>query len=213
MSAGTGRPVPMLPRPNRGEYLMSVAINVASRCNCKKTVVGAVLVREGRIAATGYNGTIREFGHCIDGACPRCSDPNAESGTQLDRCICVHAEANALLSAARMGTAVNRAECWVTTEPCLECTKLLIQARVAKVFYWRAYPLPRAESQELRTAMRVCAANATDANEKTSFQLWTPDSDLLGLEARYAEIVARLGAYVAARPAAVAESTVVRAVQ
>lgn len=69
-----------LPRPLRGEYLMSIAVNVASRCNCRKTVVGAVLVRDGRIAATGYNRTVVGYTNCIDGGCPRCADPDAESG-------------------------------------------------------------------------------------------------------------------------------------
>lgn len=139
-------------RPDRDEYLMSLAVDVAARCNCRKTVVGAIIVKDGRIASTGYNGTIKGFLDCIDGGCPRCND-NTESGAQLDRCICVHAEQNALLAAARFGVSVAGAEVWITTEPCLDCTKSLIQAGVGKVIYWRLYPL-KPESQELRLAMR-----------------------------------------------------------
>jgi dCMP deaminase len=168
---------------------MALAIDVAARCNCRKTVVGAILVRDGRIAATGYNGTIVGYKNCIDGGCPRCSDPGVVSGTELDRCICVHAEANALLAAARFGVPVAGAECWVTTEPCLDCTKSLIQARVGKIYYWREYELPRKESQDLRAEMRAHALATTE------FIKWTPDSDVLGLEMRYQAIVARLKAY------------------
>ena len=177
-------------RPSQGEYLMSIAVDVAARCNCRRTVVGAVIAREGRICSTGYNGTVAEFTNCIDGGCPRCADHDAESGTQLDRCVCVHAEQNALLAAARFGIAVAGAECWVTTEPCLDCTKSLIQAQVGRVLYWRPYRLPREESDKLRTDMR------TKARKRTVFEQWTPDSDLLDLAKRYEAIVARLQEYV-----------------
>ena len=182
-------------RPGRGEYLMSLAVDVAARCSCRKTVVGAIIVKDGRICATGYNGTIAGFDNCIDGGCPRCADPDAESGAQLDRCICVHAEQNALLTAARFGVSVEGAECWVTTEPCLDCTKSLIQARVGRVIYWRPYPLPRPESERLRMEMRQ------HARAITSFEQWRPDTDVLDLEGRYQAIQRRLAAYIAARAA------------
>ena len=172
---------------------MSVAIDVAARCNCRGTVVGAVIVRANRICATGYNGTVVGFTNCIDGGCPRCAG-GVLSGTELDRCVCVHAEQNALLAAARGGVSVEGAECWVTTEPCLECTKNLIQARLDLVTYWLPYRLPQVESQKLRSDLRDHAA------EITRFQEWTPDSDVLGLGARYKEIEERLAAYVAAGP-------------
>ncbi len=183
-------------RPDRDEYLMSLAIDVAARCNCRKTVVGAIIVKDGRIASTGYNGTIRGFRDCIDGGCPRCRD-DTPSGTQLDRCICVHAEQNALLAAARFGVGVEGAEVWVTTEPCLDCTKSLIQARVGKVIYWKEYPLAE-ESQQLRAAMR------RHANEVTTFDRWRPGTDVLDLEGRYAATQQRLRDYIASRPPVVA---------
>src|SRR5213594_3288166 len=91
------------PRPGRGESLMAMAVDQAARCNCRKTPVGAIITRDDRVVSTGYNGTVAGFQNCIDGGCPRCSDPDVPSGTQLDRCICVHAEQNALLAAARFG--------------------------------------------------------------------------------------------------------------
>jgi dCMP deaminase len=180
-------------RPERGEYLMSVAVDQAARCNCRKTAVGAIVARDDRIISTGYNGTIAGFTNCIDGGCPRCKDPGVQSGTELDRCICVHAEQNALLTAARFGVRAEEAECWVTTEPCLDCTKQLIQAQLAEVYYWKPYPLPRAESQQLRQKMKK------HAEKVTRFRRWIPKTDVLGLEARYQGIKDRLDAYVQAK--------------
>jgi dCMP deaminase len=184
----------IVPRPDNDEYLMAIAVDAAARCNCRKTVVGAVIVRDGRIISTGYNGTIAGYRNCIDGGCPRCEDADVRSGTQLDRCICVHAEQNALLNAARFGVAVGGAECWVTNEPCLDCTKTLIQAHIARVVYWMEYPLPE-ESRRLRDEMRRHAREATGI----AFVKWTPTTNVLDLEQRYRQIQERLDAYVQAR--------------
>lgn len=180
-------------RPDRAEYLMSLAVDVAARCNCRKTVVGTIIAKEGRIVSTGYNGTIRGFLDCIDGGCPRCND-DTPSGTQLDRCICVHAEQNALLAAARFGVSVAGAEVWITTEPCLDCTKSLIQAGVGKVIYWRPYPL-QPESQALRLAMR------RHASATTTFEPWHQITNVLDLEGRYKATQERLQNYIRSRPA------------
>ena len=179
-------------RPEPGEYLLSIAVDQAARCNCRKTPVGAIIARHDRIISTGYNGTIGGFKNCVDGGCPRCMDA-VPSGTQLDRCICVHAEQNALLAAARFGVRVEGAECWVTTEPCLDCTKQLIQAELGEIYYWKPYPLPNPESQNLRDEMR---RHAAEKEKKTTFVAWMPDSNVLELEARYSAIRSRLEEYV-----------------
>jgi dCMP deaminase len=142
-----------LARPSCDEYLLTIAVDVAARCNCQKRAVGAVITRDSRIISTGYNGTIAKHRNCIDGGCPRCADGRIQSGTELDRCIRLHAEQNALLVAARFGLAVEDSECWVTHEPCLDCTKSLIQAHIEEVTYWQCYPLD-ADREELRCEMR-----------------------------------------------------------
>lgn len=88
-----------------------------------------------------------------------------------------------------MGVAIEKSECWVTTDPCLDCTKLLIQARVGRVTYWKPYKLPRQESQQLRSQLRDCASTIT------VFEEWTPDWQLLAIDSRYTEIRDRLQAY------------------
>ncbi len=190
MEAAAGMDTRKDPRPERTEHLLSIAVDQAARCNCRKTAVGAIIVRDDRIVSTGYNGTIAGFANCIDGGCPRCADPNVESGTALDRCICVHAEQNALLAAARFGVRVEGATCWVTNEPCLDCTKQRIQAELAGVYFWKAYQLPHAESQAVRETMR------RHARETMKFEQVTPVTTVLRLEERYREIKERLEAYV-----------------
>jgi len=144
------------PRPNREAMLMSIAVEVASRSNCMKRHVGCVIHMDGRIRTLGYNGTPSGHRSCFDGGCPRCKDEMMGSGDELDRCICVHAEENALVSAARYGISVDGTECYVTDEPCLGCTKLLVQSGIVKVVYLRDYPYKNsAERARSRRAIRA----------------------------------------------------------
>lgn len=155
------------PRPSPEEYKMALAVETASRSNCMKSHVGAIILFEGRIRATGYNGTIEGYKDCFKGGCPRCKDSSIGRGEQLDRCICVHAEENALVSAARHGIQVESAECFVTHEPCLSCTKLLIQSHIARVVYLRTYEYPTtADHGRSRERMR----NQSKAQGKTVFE-------------------------------------------
>jgi dCMP deaminase len=143
------------PRPSVEEYKMALAVEVASRSNCMKSHVGAILLLADRIRAVGYNGTIEGYVDCFAGGCPRCRDMSISGGEQLDRCVCVHAEENALVSAARYGIEVQGTECYVTHEPCLGCTKLLIQAHVARVVYLKTYEYPgETDQNKSREAMR-----------------------------------------------------------
>lgn len=123
--------------PSVEEYFMGIAIAVRQRANCVGQRVGAVLMRDNRVLATGYNGTPQDMVNCLDGGCVRCANRNREfaSGTSYDICICVHSEQNALLSAARFGIPVEGAVLFSTTRPCLGCTKELLQAEVSAVWY------------------------------------------------------------------------------
>lgn len=129
------------PRPDRASYYMGIALAVRRRANCLGSRVGAILVLDDRIIATGYNGTPAGFVNCDAGGCERCLQRERYApGAGYDLCICVHAEQNALLSAARFGIAVAGATCYTTTRPCLGCTKELLQAQVREVRYlhdWR----------------------------------------------------------------------------
>ena len=83
-------------RPSWQDYFMSVAHIVAQRSNCVKQKVGTVIVKDGRIMATGYNGTPSGMINCYEGGCERCNQ-NVEQGLELDKCFCLHAEENAVI--------------------------------------------------------------------------------------------------------------------
>lgn len=107
-------------RPGHHEYFMQIAMTVRRRALCLGRSVGAVLVKEGRIISTGYNGTPENMPNCDERerGCLRCASRDQfESGTGYDVCICVHAEQNALLSAARFGTPVDGAVLYTTLRP------------------------------------------------------------------------------------------------
>lgn len=133
---------------------MALAVETASRCNCMKTHVGAVFLFDGRIRAAGYNGTVEGYKDCFKGGCPRCRDLSVNRAEKLDHCICVHAEENALVAAARHGIPLGKTECYVTHEPCLSCTKLLIQARIKRVVYLLPYEHPGTDQNKSRKSMR-----------------------------------------------------------
>jgi dCMP deaminase len=133
-------------RPGWDAYFLSIAQVVASRSNCVKRHVGAVIARDRRIISTGYNGTPRGVRNCNEGGCPRCNS-FAESGTRLDECLCSHGEENAIIQAAYHGVSVRSGSLYTTFFPCLFCTKLIINAGLGEVIYNGAYHLDsRAES-------------------------------------------------------------------
>lgn len=131
---------PGVPLPDRDDYYLALAFAAARRANCRGRKVGAVLVKGDRVIATGYNGTPEGLPNCLDGGCLRCADRDQfVSGTGYDLCICVHAEANALLTAGRYGASTDGSTVYTTDQPCFSCSKELIQAGVDKVYYARTW--------------------------------------------------------------------------
>ena len=122
----------------RQNYYMNIAIAVRENANCKGRKVGAVIVRDNRIISTGYNGTPEGFTNCMDGGCVRCGkreEYRREGKRGYAECICVHAEQNALISAARFGNAIEDSVIFSTLRPCFDCTKLMLQAKIRAVYY------------------------------------------------------------------------------
>jgi len=131
------------------QYYMGIAIAVRERANCLGRKVGAVMVKENRIISTGYNGTPEGTDNCIQGGCVRCSKRATYSASVgYDVCICVHAEQNALITAARFGNAVQGAEVYSTLRPCFDCTKAALQAKVRGIYYLHPWEYPLEELQE-----------------------------------------------------------------
>jgi dCMP deaminase len=138
-------------RPSWDEYFMSIAQVVASRSNCVKRKVAAVITLDRRIVSTGYNGTPRGTRNCNEGGCPRCNS-FAEGGTRLEECLCSHGEENAITQAAYHGVSVRGGTLFTTFCPCLICTKMIINAGIAEVAYNEDYPMGDASLALLREA-------------------------------------------------------------
>lgn len=162
------------PRPGAHQYQMALAVEVASRSNCVKLHVGAILVFGGRIRAVGFNGTLPGYSNCFDGGCDRCRNLNITGGEQLDRCVCVHGEENALASAARYGISVEGCDCYVTHQPCIGCTKLLIQAGVKRVWYLEEYVYEVDAGIDRNTSRKQLVVHAGRRRGGTTFVQYKP---------------------------------------
>lgn len=121
-------------RPDWDSYFMTIAHVVRQRSNCCRRHVGAVIVRDRIIISTGYNGTPLGIRNCYEGGCPRCNS-EVPPGQGYDTCICVHAEENAIVFAARNGTATNGSTLYTTLRPCFGCLKRSIQAGIREIVF------------------------------------------------------------------------------
>lgn len=146
------------------EYYMRISIAVRAKANCLGSRVGAVIVKDNRIVSTGYNGVPEGMINCLDGGCLRCSNRDGiyPSGTAYDLCICVHAEQNALLTAARFGISLQGATVYTTTRPCFGCTKEMVQVKIERVVYLNEWE-PRDDNrslldQKLKEYQKILAA-------------------------------------------------------
>lgn len=143
-------------RENRHKYFMNITMAVRLRANCKGNRVGAIIVLDNRIISTGYNGTPENMTNCLDGGCYRCAnrDKSYKSGEAYDLCICVHAEQNAILAAARFGISTSGSTMYTTMRPCFGCAKEMLQAQVRSVYYLHEWT-PSAKEDVLKTAAQT----------------------------------------------------------
>lgn len=144
-----------LSRPGWDEYFMQIAKVASLRSNCVKRKVAAVIVRDRRVISTGYNGTPRGTLNCFEGGCPRCNQL-ADSGTQLDACLCSHGEENAITQAAYHGVSVKGGILYTTFSPCLTCTKMIINSGIQEVVYNVEYPMSDTSFRLLQDAGLTC---------------------------------------------------------
>lgn len=126
-------------RPSWEEYFMDIARLVARRSTCLRRQVGAVLVKDKNILATGYNGTPSGLRHCSEVGCLR-QLQNVPSGQRHELCRGLHAEQNAIIQAAKHGTNISCAILYCTNTPCVICSKMIINAGIRRVVYLEGYP-------------------------------------------------------------------------
>lgn len=126
-------------RPTWDEYFMEMASVAAKRSTCLRRSVGAVIVKNKQILASGYNGTPMGLPHCEEVGCLR-EQLKVPSGKCHELCRGVHAEQNAITQAAYHGVSVKGATLYCTHQPCVVCTKMLINAGIERIVYANPYP-------------------------------------------------------------------------
>ena len=130
---------PVHNRPSWDEYFLEMSTLVAKRSTCLRRMVGAVLVKDKRILATGYNGAPSGLPHCLEIGCLR-QHLGIPSGERHELCRALHAEQNALIQASLHGISVKDSTLYTTTQPCVICAKMLINAGIKEIVTAQGYP-------------------------------------------------------------------------
>jgi dCMP deaminase len=125
-------------RPSWDEYFMEITHLVARRSTCLRRQVGAVLVKDKNILATGYNGAPSGVAHCLDVGCLR-EQMGIPSGERHELCRGLHAEQNAIIQAAKHGTNIDDSTLYCTTMPCIICSKMIINAGIRRIVFQEGY--------------------------------------------------------------------------
>ncbi len=126
-------------RPSWDQYFMGVAFLVSQRATCLRRKVGAVLVKDKQILATGYNGAPMGLAHCETTGCLR-EEMGVPSGQRHEICRGLHAEQNVLLQAARHGISAKNSSLYITNSPCVICAKMIINAGIKEIVISDTYP-------------------------------------------------------------------------
>jgi dCMP deaminase len=126
-------------RPSWDEYFMKIAHEVAQRSTCTRRQIGALVVKNKRILATGYNNVPTGCAHCTVVGCLR-DRMGIPSGERHELCRGIHAEQNAVVQAARYGISIEGSVVYSTAQPCILCAKILINAGITEIIYEGDYP-------------------------------------------------------------------------
>jgi dCMP deaminase len=127
-------------RPSWDEYFMEMAALTAKRSTCMRRNVGAVIVQDKHIIATGYNGAPKGIPHCEEiGGCLR-ERMNIPSGERHELCRALHAEQNAIIQAATLAQSIEGASIYITNQPCVICAKMIINAGIKRIVVKEGYP-------------------------------------------------------------------------
>ncbi len=126
-------------RPSWEEYFIEITRLVSLRSTCLRRKVGALIVKDKNILATGYNGAPSGVAHCMEVGCLR-ERLDIKSGERHELCRGLHAEQNAIIQAAKHGTNINGSTLFCTTMPCIICSKMIINAGIRKIVYEEGYP-------------------------------------------------------------------------
>ena len=131
----------MSTRPSWDQYFMTITRQVAERSTCTRAKVGAVIVRDKNILATGYNGSPAGLPHCLDVGCLIYTS-RTPTGEVEENCFrTIHAEINAIAQSAKNGASIRDADIYITHTPCIHCLKVLVNTGIKLVYYEHEYKL------------------------------------------------------------------------
>ncbi len=143
-----------LARPPWDDYFMEIAQLVSRRSTCTRRCVGAVIVKDKHILATGYNGAPSGVRHCSEVGCLR-ARLQVASGERHELCRGIHAEQNAIIQAARHGVSIRDGNLYCTNLPCSICAKMIINAGIREIFYLDGYADQMSEEMLTEAGVRV----------------------------------------------------------
>lgn len=126
-------------RPTWDEYFLEITRIVAKRSTCLRRKVGAIIVKDKHILATGYNGAPSELTHCEETGCLR-EKLKIPSGKMQEICRGLHAEQNAIIQAALHGVSIKDSILYCTNQPCITCAKMIINSGIKKIIFTGDYP-------------------------------------------------------------------------
>jgi len=141
-------------RPDWDDYFMQIAFLVAQRSTCLRRQVGALLVSNRHLLATGYNGAPQGLAHCEEVGCLR-DRMGIAPGERQELCRGLHAEQNAIIQAAVHGVELREVTCYCTAQPCVTCAKMLINANVRRIVFAGDYPDPLAREMLEEAGVRL----------------------------------------------------------
>jgi len=133
---------------------MEMAELARKRTTCLRRGVGAVIVKDNRVLATGYNGAPKGIRHCDETGCLR-EQMRVPSGQCHELCRGLHAEQNAIIQAACMGASIEGATLYCTTRPCIICIKMIINAGIKRVVIKESYPDPLAQQMAEEAGLKI----------------------------------------------------------
>ena len=155
----------MKERPSWHTYFMKMALLVSERSTCKRRQVGAVLVKNNQIIASGYNGAPKRVLHCVISGCVR-EKNKIPAGENHELCRGVHAEQNSIVQAALNGTSLQGAVLYCTHFPCSICAKIIINAEIDTVYVLQDYPDKLAKEMFLESGTEVILINLEENSLK-----------------------------------------------
>jgi dCMP deaminase len=162
-------------RPSWETYFMDITSLVAKRATCLRRAVGAIIVKDKRMLATGYNGAPSGVRHCAEVGCLR-ERLNVQSGTRHELCRGIHAEQNAIIQAALHGVSVKGADLFCTNQPCSICAKMIINAGIATIYYRSGYADELAREMLAEAAIDMIQIAGSESDETLKGQHSVGDS-------------------------------------